>query len=171
MASLVQAHGAIKVRMMASDTELPALYLLFRLVKGGPKRASDLAAEMSADPSTVSRQVASLVRSGLIERTADPADGRASVLAATPAGLEHVRIARERRLEAMAPIVADWPEQDRACFADLLARYTAGLEMHRDQVLSVLLAPMTADPSLAPQTPGPAAAAPVVLPDPAERSI
>ena len=43
-----------------------------------------LAAAVHSDPSTVSRQVAALVRAGLIERQADPEDGRASVLVPTP---------------------------------------------------------------------------------------
>src|SRR5687767_2537569 len=46
----------------------------------------DLAVRCALDPSTVSRAVAALVRSRLVARTADPRDGRASVLTVTPDG-------------------------------------------------------------------------------------
>ena len=46
-------------------------------------RAGALAECMQSDPSTVSRQVAALVKDGLLERRADPADGRASLLVLT----------------------------------------------------------------------------------------
>ena len=46
---------------------------------------------LCADPSTVSRQVASLVKAGLVERQADPDDGRASILVPTELGRAKVR--------------------------------------------------------------------------------
>ena len=64
----------------------PATMLLFHLCKDGPQRSSALAAAACVDPSTVSRQVADLVDLGLVERRADPHDGRATLLAATDRG-------------------------------------------------------------------------------------
>ena len=60
-----------------------AIILLKTLVLNGPTRSSALAAAVHSDPSTVSRQVAALVRDGLLERQADQEDGRASLIAAT----------------------------------------------------------------------------------------
>ena len=51
----------------------------------GPLRAGALADCLQSDPSTVSRQVAALVKDGLLERRADPDDGRASLLVLTDA--------------------------------------------------------------------------------------
>jgi DNA-binding MarR family transcriptional regulator len=48
--------------------------------------AKELAARSGLDPSTVSRAVAAMVAQGLVERRADPHDGRATVLALTDAG-------------------------------------------------------------------------------------
>ena len=50
--------------------------LLVHLAKDGARRAGALAEAVHSDPSTVSRQVAHLVQLGLVERVADPADGR-----------------------------------------------------------------------------------------------
>ena len=64
----------------------PSAYaVLFQLVES-PKRTTELASCLHADTSTVSRQVTSLVDIGLVERTADPEDRRATILVATDAG-------------------------------------------------------------------------------------
>ena len=63
--------------------EWAAYGLLFQLVNDGPRRSSALAETACVDPSTVSRQVAQLVKAGLVERQSDPEDGRASLLVAT----------------------------------------------------------------------------------------
>ena len=79
----------------------------------GPMRAGALAECLQSDPSTVSRQVAALVKDGLLERRADPADGRASLLVLTAKAdavlAEHDRIrldyfaADARRLDRRRP--------------------------------------------------------------------
>lgn len=58
------------------DVEWPAQILLRSLSIEGPMRGSWLATYLQADPSTVSRHVASLVKQGLVERRADPEGGR-----------------------------------------------------------------------------------------------
>ena len=64
--------------------------LLVHLAKDGARRAGALAEAVHSDPSTVSRQVAHLVQLGLVERVADPADGRATLLVATDLSLIHI---------------------------------------------------------------------------------
>src|ERR1700709_2706144 len=62
--------------------ERAAFILLVPLVKDGPRRLSTLADAVHSDVSTVSRQVAQLVKLGLVVRQPDPSDGRASLLPA-----------------------------------------------------------------------------------------
>ncbi|SDN33899.1 MarR family winged helix-turn-helix transcriptional regulator [Allokutzneria albata] len=102
--------------------------LLATLVGQGPTRSSALAEAVHSDPSTISRQVAQLVKDGLVERRADPVDGRATLLAATDAGLELLRVHRRRRNEAIAGMVADWSAADRRLFAELLGRFASDYE-------------------------------------------
>ena len=66
----------------------------------GPLRAGDLVTRLGQDKSTVSRQVAKLVELGLVDRTADPVDGRAQVLAPSPEG--SARLARIRAARRVA---------------------------------------------------------------------
>ena len=78
-------------RTSGDGVEWAAYGLLFQLVNDGPQRSSALAETACVDPSTVSRQVAQLVKAGLVERQSDPEDGRASLLVATERGRARLR--------------------------------------------------------------------------------
>ncbi len=138
--AMVRQLNGIKSRLATSPHgEHATLVPLFHLVQHGPRRASDLAEQMCADPSTVSRQVAWLVKEGLVERRADPDDGRASILFPTDTGLATIREHRTRRGITMQPVIADWPQQDRDDFLRLLTKYTKGIEAHREQIIEAML--------------------------------
>jgi DNA-binding MarR family transcriptional regulator len=111
--------------------EYPAYGLLAHLVTDGPRRTTALAEAVHADPSTVSRQTAALIRHGLIERRPDPEDGRASILAPTPEGERTFQENRKRHNENMARIVATWPEGEVHRLAELLARLNTDFEAHQ----------------------------------------
>ncbi|MEU7769608.1 MarR family winged helix-turn-helix transcriptional regulator [Nocardia sp. NPDC049190] len=101
---------------------------LFCLVHDGPQRTGKLAELLRAEISTVSRESRSLVAHGLVERRADPIDGRACVLAATPEGERVFEENRKHRNRWLAAILADWPSEDRAAVTELLARLNTGIE-------------------------------------------
>ena len=90
-----RAKGMLNVGDLGA--EFSALMLLFPLRHLGPMRVTDLAEIKQADPSTISRQAAQLVKAGLARREADPADGRASRLAVTEAGLAACRQLHDAR--------------------------------------------------------------------------
>ena len=137
---MMRQFNGIKSRVTGGpESEHWDLFLLVKLVSHGPRRASDLAELLCADPSTVSRQVASLVRAGLVERKADPDDGRASILVPTELGLARVGEISKRRGATMQPIIADWPQQDRDDLLRLVRKYTEGIEAHREQIISIML--------------------------------
>src|SRR5436190_23356704 len=70
----------------AGGHDMSALQLLWPLLHEGPMRLRSLAQAKHADPSTVSRQAAQLVRAGLVSRQVDPADARASLFLITEQG-------------------------------------------------------------------------------------
>src|ERR1700742_756817 len=99
----------VKAQLLAlarDDVYWSAHLLITRLAVEGPSRLSELAEKMQADPSTVSRQVANLVNDGYVERRADPADGRASLLVVTERGrqlyAEHLRLRNEHYQRLLA---------------------------------------------------------------------
>ena len=63
-----------------------AYFILANVAEHGPKRASVLVEEFGIDKGAISRQVQQLVDLGFVERTPDPADGRAMMLGVTDEG-------------------------------------------------------------------------------------
>ncbi len=87
----------------------------------------DLAARCALDPSTVSRSVASLVKAGLVARTADPDDGRASVLTLTADGRQTLDEVFGRLDDHLADVLEEWSFDDVAAFTALMHRFTTDL--------------------------------------------
>lgn len=112
--------------------------LLFHLTTGGPQRAKSLAEAVCVDPSTVSRQVDQLVRLALVERRADPDDGRATVLAATPEGYAVHRRLRERRDAMLAHVLQHWAALDVELLTDLLGRLVGDLTAAAPSIVDAL---------------------------------
>ena len=122
---LLRRSRAISARLAAElhpDLDGAAYGLLSLLQDTGPLRASDLVARIGLDKSTVSRQISHLVDLGLVDRAADPVDGRAQVL--TPSAEGSARLARIRdvRRARWERDMSDWPPADVATLADLLHR-------------------------------------------------
>lgn len=90
-------------------------------------RISKLAATQGHDASTVSRRVTQLERHGLLERLADPSDGRASTVRLTPSGAVALSEERAARTGMLRPVLSDWPEQDLADLDRLLTRLSADM--------------------------------------------
>jgi len=107
--------------------EFSALMLLFPL-RCGPMRVTDLAEVKQADPSTVSRQAAQLVKGGLARREADPEDGRASRLAITDAGLAAVRKLHDAREAVIAEALGHWPADRVESFVELFSEFNTAVE-------------------------------------------
>ncbi|HTT25282.1 MAG TPA: hypothetical protein VMG82_40585 [Candidatus Sulfotelmatobacter sp.] len=72
------------------------------LVFGGPKTLKELAAAEQVKAPTMSRIVAGLGRSRLVEITGDPADARRKRIAATLKGTRLLQKGRERRIADLA---------------------------------------------------------------------
>ncbi|MGW7138498.1 MarR family winged helix-turn-helix transcriptional regulator [Streptomyces xanthophaeus] len=104
-----------------------AYLLLNRLDLEGPMGVKALAGGMGIDSSTVTRQVAPLVDSGLVKRTSHPEDGRAVVLALSPRGLARLEEVRSSRRELMARVTEGWSPQERESFTGLLSRFNLSL--------------------------------------------
>ena len=80
--------------------------VLATLVRRGPMRAGDLADSEALNPTLLSRVLGHLETRGLAAREPDPADGRATLARATPAGTRLVGRLRARR----AALLLEWLE-------------------------------------------------------------
>jgi len=113
--------------LMPAGVDKAGYIALARLAETGSVRLSDLAASLLLDVSTVSRQVRALEGGGLIERTADPDDGRAAFLAATDRGREVLATVSAVRHEQLASALADWSADDIETLSGQLRRFAASL--------------------------------------------
>ena len=138
--TLFRAQHWLKARLAEFEPEIGTTILLAKLTKEGPRRATELAEMTCSDPSTISRQVAALVKAGLVERKADPADGRASILVPTEIGHARVQEFAAMRIGAVELVVSSWSVKERAVFADLLKRYAAGMNAQREHLVAGHLA-------------------------------
>jgi DNA-binding MarR family transcriptional regulator len=86
----------------------------------------------------VSRQVAQLVRAGLVRSEPDPGDGRARRLALTAEG--HLRCEQvvQARCHAIGRALQDWSDVQVAAFTDLFREFNGQVEK---------LAQMTEEPT------------------------
>ncbi|MCX5141432.1 MarR family winged helix-turn-helix transcriptional regulator [Streptomyces sp. NBC_00338] len=88
-------------------------------------RATDLAAHYMLDKSTVSRQLGTLEKLGLVERHPDPDDHRIQVLHPTEAGTQALASTQASRRAAYQERLAEWTADDLARFAAYLLRYNS----------------------------------------------
>ena len=111
-----------------------AAQLLAWLVKQGPSRQTELAAETFLDPSTVSRRVSQLVQRGLVERRLDPNDGRAAQLVPTTAGAEVFAQLRARNAQTMEQVLGGWSDDDVTALAVMLRKFNDSFESYRSRL-------------------------------------
>jgi DNA-binding MarR family transcriptional regulator len=91
-------------------------------------RMSDLAEALRVDPSTATRAVQRLVKTGLAERHASSEDGRVVMVSATETGRSrHASIAVTRRA-FMQAMLQPFDDDERRQLADLLERLVRALD-------------------------------------------
>ncbi|MFL6155917.1 MAG: MarR family winged helix-turn-helix transcriptional regulator [Marmoricola sp.] len=97
------------------------LSALATLIEQGPQRAGALAEIEGITAPAMTRIVNSLVELGYVERTPDPADGRAQLVAATAAGTDLVQHKRAVRLRALQDRLDRLSADERATVTIALA--------------------------------------------------
>jgi DNA-binding MarR family transcriptional regulator len=86
----------------AGELTLPESSALTRLDRGGPTTSSVLAKQEQISPQSMGATLASLESRGLVDRSADPEDGRRVVLAVTDAGRAMLQSRRNERTQHLA---------------------------------------------------------------------
>ena len=105
----------------------PGAYKVFTsIARHGPVKASDVAERMVLDKGQMSRTVKELEDLGLIARTPDPGDRRASLLEATAHGLARLDAARSQHESLLYDTLVDWDLERVHDLAVLLHALTSG---------------------------------------------
>lgn len=137
MHALQRARAQVLARGGDGATDWNTRVVLAKIVMTGPKRVSELADLVQTDASTVSRQVAAMVKDGLLERQADPGDGRASLLVATDRGRVAMETFKAGRTRELARLLEGWAPEDCTSFARMLERFAADLHHTTDTPAAV----------------------------------
>jgi DNA-binding MarR family transcriptional regulator len=100
---------------------LSAARLLARLQDNGPTRISDLAAAEHCSQPTITNHVKRLEAIGLVERSSDPRDARASMIALTQAGRDRLQLMQHLIGTSLAPYLAKVSKRDQKAIREGLA--------------------------------------------------
>lgn len=127
--SVIRLRNAImrtgrRLRTSAADEGLTATQsgVLATLVREGPMLAGDLAAAEAINPTMLSRVLAHLEETGLIDRAPHPGDARCTTARATAAGTRLLTRLRARRAAILLERVGELePDQVAALLAALPA--------------------------------------------------
>jgi DNA-binding MarR family transcriptional regulator len=123
---LTVARTARRLRQEAGGGLSPTLISALASVEThGPLTPSELADRERIKRPTATRIIGSLEEGRLVGRTADPADGRSSLIAVTPEGRDLLRTLRTRKDAYLAQRLQALPAEDRETLAravDLLER-------------------------------------------------
>ncbi len=107
----------------------PSTFLLLtHLADHGPLRASAIVGHFAMDKASVSRQVQHLLDLGLVDRTPDPEDGRATLLSVSSDARRRLEDVAAHRRQLLDQRLGDWDDAELADFAEVLARYNTTLD-------------------------------------------
>jgi len=114
-----------------TDLDRAGVELLYALyAQDASLRLTDLAERLRIDAPAVTRKAQQLERAGLVGRTRDQADGRATRLGLTAPG----RAAMDRILAArrvwLTEVLGGWSAADQAEFARLVRRFAGDVDRH-----------------------------------------
>ncbi|PZF58796.1 MarR family transcriptional regulator [Curtobacterium sp. MCSS17_008] len=113
-ARLAAAVGRINRRARTDSAALGygLVSALATIQAEGPLRPGDLSRIEVVTKPTMTRILTELEQRGFIAREADPRDGRAFMVSATPEGIAAVERARSDRTGIVAALIADLPTED-----------------------------------------------------------
>ncbi len=122
---LALAVGRVNRLLRAGDgINHSGLSALSSIVRFGPLRLNELAQREGVAPATVTRIAVDLSRLGFATRTTDADDRRATLIEATPAGVDFILRARSARADIMAGLLKTVDTHD----VDLLIEALPALE-------------------------------------------
>ncbi len=124
----IEDFNSVFIRLPAADRlTFSSLSVLHTLSRTGPCRLSDLVRTEQIKQPALTAAITKLERDGLVRRSPDPTDGRASMLSLTAAGRSIVARRHAARVAGLGRLVDQLPARD--CqrllgIADVLDRIT-----------------------------------------------
>ena len=117
-----------RARALHPELQSSSYLMLSWLDQYGPQRASAMADTFGIDKGAISRQVQHLVDLGLVDRSPDPDDGRATLISVSTDAASRMAAVNDERRRWLDERLGDWADEDLASFVDLLGRYNVALD-------------------------------------------
>jgi DNA-binding MarR family transcriptional regulator len=132
--SLMMALGRrLRQRHPGDVIDYSAFPILKLLCHQGPSRLSAVAQVLGLDASTVSRHVKQLEDRGLLERTDDPDDRRASRVDVSDLGRSTLAEGFALRRQVISAALEEWSPEEREVLRGLVQRLVESLAAPHDQ--------------------------------------
>jgi DNA-binding MarR family transcriptional regulator len=121
-----------KARVDIDRAGLALLYVLY--TEGTSLRLTDLAEQLQIEAPAVTRKAQHLERMGLVSRTRDQTDGRATQLQLTLQGRRIINRFLAVRRDWLTELLTDWPETSQVEFARLLGVFMASVNQYMKEI-------------------------------------
>ncbi|WP_227996580.1 MarR family winged helix-turn-helix transcriptional regulator [Nocardia australiensis] len=132
VALLARHFPTTLLRRPGFQLDRSAYLILTRLEINSPLSLRELSEAFQLDISTINRQVAAMLKQGLVERVPDPGGGIARKVRASGKGLEMVAADHAQSSEGIGVVLADWSEADIETLGTYIARFNESIEHLED---------------------------------------
>ncbi|MEV8314357.1 MarR family transcriptional regulator [Streptomyces sp. NPDC059900] len=117
-----------RTRSSGGRLDRSAYILLSRIQMDGPMSIGQLTEAFGLDASTLNRQTAAMMRSGLVERIPDPDGGMARKFRISAEGARLLDADRSEYVQGLEKVMDTWSAEDVATFAGFLQRFNSDIE-------------------------------------------
>ena len=128
MHALMSIGRLIRQRGQGETLDPGTFWLLKNIAANGSMRVTDIAQHANLDVSTVSRHVAQLQKTGLIERTPDLDDRRAQLVRLTDTGQQKLTADLKARTTLLERSLETWSLEDLDELDRAVNRFVADVE-------------------------------------------
>lgn len=119
---------AERARGVHEDLQGASYLMLAYLSQSGAVRPSVMAENFQIDKGAITRQIQHLEELGLVARTPDPQDGRATLVSLTDDAVRRMADVSAHRRKHLDEQLSDWSSGDLEGFIRSLRRYSAALD-------------------------------------------
>lgn len=136
LTTIIEEFTTIFIRLPSvARLSFTTLSVLHTLSRKGPMRLTELTATEQMTQPAITQMVRRLEDDGLLERRADPYDGRAVLVQLTTRGAQIIEARRAARVERLTSLLDRLPLEERTAIASAVPALAHAIELERTPVL------------------------------------
>lgn len=136
LTTIIEEFTTIFIRLPSVERlSFTTLSVLHTLSRKGPTRLTELTATEQMTQPAITQMVRRLEDDGLLERRADPHDGRVVLVQLTARGAQVIATRHAARVERLTSLLERLPPEERAAIASALPALAHTIELGRSSAL------------------------------------